>query len=196
MLNEYCLDNVVVSNRATGGRSTKSFLAEKRWEPIMENMKKGDYVMIQFGHNDQKADQPKRYAPHNTLYKELLTKYIEDTKSKDAYPILVTSVQRRTFKDGVIKNTLGKYPESMREVAIITQTPLIDLNVISSNKFSIAGPKGTKEIFLHLEPGQYENYPNGKADNSHFQEKGAKQIAGWIVEDAKKQKLEISKLFK
>jgi lysophospholipase L1-like esterase len=196
MLNEYCLDNVVVSNRATGGRSTKSFLAEKRWEPIMENIKKGDYVMIQFGHNDQKADKAKIYAPYNTIYKELLEKYIDDTKSKDAYPILVTSVQRRTFKDGVIKNTLGEYPQAMREVAIKTQTPLIDLNVISSNKFSIAGSGGTKKIFLHLEPGQYENYPDGKTDNSHFQEKGAKQIAGWIVEDTKKQKLEISNLFK
>jgi hypothetical protein len=84
----------------------------------------------------------------------------------------------------------------MREVAIATQTPLIDLNVISSNKFSTAGSEGTKEIFLHLEPSKYKNYPDGKTDNSHFQEQGAKQVAGWVVEDAKRQKLEISKLFK
>lgn len=195
VLQDYCKTNVTVVNKAVGGRSTKSFLNENRWKPVVDNLNPGDFVMIQFGHNDQKKHVEKNYAPYDTLYKELLIKYINETKAKSAQPVLVTPVFRRVFKDGVLKNTLGKYPEAMREVAKETQTPLIDLHNISSNHFSQAGIEGTKEWFMHLPPGKYDAYPNGNKDNSHFQENGARHIATWIIEDAIKQNMPIAELF-
>jgi lysophospholipase L1-like esterase len=195
VLQESCKPGIQVRNHAVGGRSTKSFLDEKRWDKVMSRMQANDYVMIQFGHNDQKEHKPKIYAPADSLYRELLKKYIAETRAKGAHPVLVTSVCRRLYKNDKIYNSLGKYPEAMKVVAQETGTPVIDLNAISLKKFNEIGKEGTKEIFLHVPAGQYEQWPKGHQDNSHFQEAGAKRIAGWIVTDAKNQKMAIANLF-
>ena len=194
-LNEFCKPDIKVNNHAKGGRSTKSFIDEKRWGTVLNELKKGDYVMIQFGHNDQKKNKPKVYAPADTLYQELLMKYITETRAKGAHPVLITPICRRRFKNGKMRNSLGKYPVAVKRVAKTTATPVIDLNKISLKKFDEIGEAGTTKLFLHLPAGKYKAYPEGKTDNSHFQQAGAKIIAGWIVDEAKKQKLSIAELF-
>jgi lysophospholipase L1-like esterase len=196
VLPAFCKSDIAVSNHAVGGRSTKSFRDEKRWDKALSKLQKNDYVMIQFGHNDQKKQKPKIYAPADSLYQELLKAYIAETRAKGAHPVLVTSVCRRVYKNGKIYNSLGQYPQAMKTVAQETGTPVIDLNAISLTKFNEIGPEASKNIFLHLPAGKYEQWPEGRQDNSHFQEAGAKLIAGWIVADAKKQALPIAKLFK
>lgn len=196
VLNENCKSGVTVINRAMGGRSTKSFVAEKRWEKVMKELKKGDYVFIQFGHNDQKKKQEKLYTDPDTTYREFLKKFIDEARSKQATPILVTPVCRRYFRNGKLVNTLGKYPAAMKIVAKETKTPVIDLNQISFVEFDKLGPEGTKKVFLQVPPNKYPQYPKGKKDNSHFCQDGARLLAGWIVDDAKKRNLEVSKLFK
>jgi lysophospholipase L1-like esterase len=194
-LKKFCKPGVKINNRAVGGRSTKSFIDEKRWDKVMAGLQKGDFVFIQFGHNDQKKKQEVLYTDPNGSYKDYLKKYIADARSKGAEPILVTSVARRIIKDGKIVNSLGKYPDAMKDVAKETNTPLIDLNSISLQEFNKLGGEGTRNVFLHLKPGESPNYPKGSKDNSHFSEKGAELIAGWIVADAKKQNLKIAELF-
>ncbi len=195
-LGELCKPGVKINNRASGGRSTKSFIDEKRWDKVLAGLSQGDYLIIQFGHNDQKKDKPRVYAPADSLYPELLNKYIAEARAKGAHPVLVSPVCRRIIRDGKIKNSLGAYPAAMKAVALQTDTAFIDLNAISLEKFNELGPEKTKDIFLHVPPGKYAQYPKGKADNSHFQEDGARQIAGWVVEDAKRQNLPIVELFK
>jgi lysophospholipase L1-like esterase len=195
ILPELCKPGVQVRNHAIGGRSTKSFLDEKRWDKVLANLRPNDYVMIQFGHNDQKENKPEIYAPADSLYRELLKKYIAETRAKGAHPVLVTSVCRRLYKNDKIYNSLGTYPEAMKAVGAETGTPVIDLNAISLQKFNEIGVEGTKEIFMHLPAGKYEGWPEGRTDNSHFQEAGARQIARWVVTDAQNQKLPIAHLF-
>lgn len=196
VLNKYCNKEIKVRNYAVGGRSTKSFLDEGRWDKVIKNIQSGDYLFIQFGHNDQKDYKKKVYAPANGLYKELLTKYINETKAKGAKPILVTSVCRLLVKNGEVYNSLGDYPAAMKEVAKSTGTPVIDLNAISLNKFNELGHEKSKELFLFFPPGTHKAYPKGSKDSSHFSEYGASQVASWVVTDAKKQKLDVTKLFK
>jgi DNA sulfur modification protein DndE len=198
MLQNYCKPGVVVKNKAVGGRSTKSFIDEKRWDKILPELKKGDFLLIQFGHNDQKKSKPKVYAPANGAYKNNLKKFISEAREKGVTPILVTSVCRRVYhkKTGEFYNSLGQYPAAMKQVAEETKTPVIDLNSISFKKFKDAGKEGSKKIFNHLPPGKYKAFHKGKKDNSHFCESGAKIIAGWVVADAKKQNIAVAELFK
>jgi lysophospholipase L1-like esterase len=195
VIDRFCKSGVKVSNHAVGGRSSKSFIDEKRWDRVLDGLKKGDFVLIQFGHNDSKKDKA-RHTEAASAYQDYLKKYIEDTKAKGAYPILVTSVARRAVKKDKIVNSLGEYPAAMKKVSKETQTPIIDLNTISLKKLNELGLEKSKEVFLHLASGEYPNYPKGRTDNTHFSEKGAMLIAGLVVEDAKKQNLPIAKLFK
>jgi DNA sulfur modification protein DndE len=195
-LRQYCKSGVKVDNRAIGGRSAKSFIAEKRWERMLPLMKKGDFLFIQFGHNDQKKYDKTRYAPADSLYQELLKKFIAEAKEKGVSTILVTPVYRRKFRKGKLINSLGDYPAAVKKVGKETVTPVVDLHKISFDKFSKIGEEGTKKIFLHLPPGESKNFPKGKTDNTHFNVNGATIIAGWIVADIKGQKLKVAEFFK
>lgn len=197
VLNHYTEKGVRVENRAAGGRSTKSFRDEKRWDRILNDLKPGDYVMIQFGHNDQKKDKPAVYAAAETDYRNNLKRFIAEVRAKKANPVLLTSVARRVFnKQGKLWQSLGKYPQVTREVAKETGTPLIDANKLTMDWLTKAGPDASIAFFTHVKPGEFSGYPKGSKDNTHFRDKGAEAVAKMIVEDAKRQKLEISKCFK
>lgn len=197
VLNHYTKKGVRVENRAAGGRSTKSFRDEKRWDRILNDLKPGDYVMIQFGHNDQKKDKPAVYAAAETDYRNNLKRFIAEVRAKKANPVLLTSVARRIFnKQGKLWQSLGKYPQVTREVAKETGTPLIDANKLTMDWLTKAGPDASIAFFTHVKPGEFSGYPKGSKDNTHFRDKGAEAVAKMIVEDAKRQKLEISKCFK
>ena len=181
MIQEYFDSNVEIKNFAVNGRSSKSFIDEKYLDKIFESIKEDDFLLIQFGHNDQKTDWERHTEPFGS-YKEYLTKYIVGARAAGAKPILLTSVHRRFFdQDERIKDTHGDYLVAMRELALDMNVPLIDVAEKSKELFERIGIENTKKIFLWLTAGENSNYPNGVEDNTHFCEEGAKAIAELIA---------------
>jgi lysophospholipase L1-like esterase len=184
------IDSVEVENDAISGRSSKSFYNDEyAWPKTVAKIEEGDYLFIQFGHNDQKTDTTKATSPFTT-YQSYLLKFINETRNKNAYPVLVTSINRNWWdNDRVLTNSLGDYPRAMKELAIQENVPLIDLNYLTKVKFESLGKSYTTDsIFLNLQAGQYDNYPTGIEDNSHLQEKGAELIAKMVLEELEKLK--------
>src|SRR5690606_7915388 len=175
---------------AIGGRSSKSFIAEGRLDAIMEGLKEGDYLFIQFGHNDQKSDEERSTDPSST-YGEYLRQYIDAARLRKATPVLLTSVHRRYFEEtGELKDTHGAYLEAVRRLAKEEDVLLIDLAEKSKTLFEEKGPEETKSIFLWGAPGEWENYSSGVKDNTHFQEEGGLQIAQLVVQGIREQNLQ------
>jgi DNA sulfur modification protein DndE len=187
---------VTIENHAKNGRSTGSFLRESRWEPILEKLKPGDYVIIQFGHNDQSKEKGDRYtSPEN--YKKNLVKFVTETLEKQAQPILCTPIMRRRFDDsGKFYDTHGVYPDLVREVAAEYKVPLLDMHRKSEKLITEFGPDSSKQIFLWVEPGKYKSLPEGKQDNTHFSEFGATKMAELAVEGLQELKLDLIKHLK
>ncbi|WP_144552615.1 rhamnogalacturonan acetylesterase [Bacillus sp. X1(2014)] len=189
-IHRYFDDTIVVKNTATPGRSSKSFIAERRLESILKQIKKGDYLFIQFGHNDEKINDPSRYTEPNSTYKIYLKQYIDGARAKQAIPVLITPVERRSFSnEGRLRNSHGEYPKAMKELGMEEHVAVIDLTAKSKGLFQELGPDRTKEVFLWLEPGENKNYPNGVQDNTHFKETGANKIARLVLEGIKESKL-------
>lgn len=183
-LSDYFNDSVKIKNYAMGGRSTKSFLDQNRFQPILNEMKPGDYLLIQFGHNDQKQDDTERYTDPQSTYQNNLKWFIKETQRKNATPVLLTSISRRVFKDGHIDHTsLGEYPVAMRKVAEEEDITLIDMHQLSIQLLNKLGQEDSKELFLHLKENDFENYPEGLIDNTHFSEIGAKTFAHIIAQE-------------
>lgn len=172
---------VIVENHARNGRSTRTFLEEGRWDPIFENLKAGDYVFIQFGHNDEVQSKEQSTTPDN--FQNNLKKYIRDTRAKEANPVLLTPIARRKFNDeGELEDTHELYSELMREVAASENVPLIDMDVKSQTLLKKLGPEKSVFLYNHLEPGQNPNYPDGLKDDTHFNEMGARRMAELVLE--------------
>ncbi|MFS0635974.1 rhamnogalacturonan acetylesterase [Mesobacillus foraminis] len=190
VLDRYFDDKIVVKNEASSGRSSKSFIDEGRLDAILDEIEKGDYLFIQFGHNDQKIEDPSRYTEPYSTYKSYLKQYIDGARAKNALPVLVTPVERRRFTaEGLARDSHGEYPAAMKELAKEENVPVIDLTAKSKSLFQELGPEATKEVFLWLEPGEHMNYPEGVQDNTHFQEAGAEKIAVLVAEGLKELKL-------
>ena len=183
---------VKVVNRARNGRSTKTFISEGLWKSTMDEARAGDYVFIQFGHNDEAVEKKERYATPEE-YKANLVKFIKETKALKAYPILLTPVTRRKFdKEGRIMETHEAYSKLVREVAAGEQVPLIDLDTKSRDLLQEFGEQNSKLLFLQLKPGEHPNYPEGKNDNTHFNELGARLMAQIVLKEIKELKLELA----
>lgn len=179
--------HVKVYNLAKNGRSTKSFINEGLWNTVYEGLSEGDYVFIQFGHNDEKIDKPNTGTSIDE-YKKNLSLFVEKARSKNANPILLTPIARRSFKDGKLVDTHGEYPEAVRHVADSLDVVLIDMTKETSKLLRKKGEKKSVDFFLHLPPG-HENYPNGVTDNTHLNTHGAKVLADLVVKSLKKQKI-------
>ena len=186
-----------VHNLSIGGRSTKSFKAQGRWDKLLAQLKKGDFVIIQFGHNDGARQKPERYAPP-AEYGENLRQFVADVRRAGGIPVLVTSIPFGNFKDGKVNPArfLEAYLKSMREVAAETKCDLIDLNRYAVEEFGKMGEEKVTELYLVLKPGEYPNYPDGRKDRCHLSDKGALFYAEAVVRLAGKQKLPIAGLFK
>ncbi|SDD37405.1 Lysophospholipase L1 [Paenibacillus sp. UNCCL117] len=181
--------DAAIANFALSGRSSKSFIQEGHLDKIWAAIKPHDILMIQFGHNDQKPDEERHTDPFTT-YKEHLLRYIEGAREREAYPILITSVQRRYFEpDGTLTDTHGDYLTAVRELAAEENVPLVDLAASSKRLFEELGPEGTKSILMWGAPGEFMNFPGGVEDNTHFQERGAVRIAELVVEGLREQQL-------
>ncbi len=139
---------VEVRNRAVNGRSTKSFISEGRWKAVLDSLKAGDYVFIQFGHNDAKIQDSTRYAEPFTTYRASLERFVRETRKKGATPILFTPIVRRKFENGFLADTHGNYPLVVRKVCAEQNVPLIDLQLLTAGAVTAIGEEGSKKIYL------------------------------------------------
>jgi len=185
---------VSISNAARGGRSTRTFISESRWKNVMDSLKEGDYVLIQFGHNDE-AKEP-QYRDRYTLvpdYKANLIKFITEARSKKANPVLITPVTRLVFDSmGNIKETHKEYTAAVWEVGKAYNTPVIDLDERSRELVQQFGPKWSKVLYMQIDSLENPHYPFGRRDNTHFNEYGARRMAELVLAEIRKQKLELA----
>ncbi len=187
---------VKIENHAQNGRSTKTFISENRWQAIVDKLKKGDYVFIQFGHNDGAKDKPERYTPPED-YRKNLSRFVEEVRARKAIPVLLTPVMRRKFDaDGKFVDQHGVYPGIVREVAKEYKVALIDMHRTSERVLVGYGVEESKKLFLQLQAGENANYPNGVNDNTHFVPRGAEEMAKLAVEGIKEQKIGLRKYLK
>jgi lysophospholipase L1-like esterase len=183
---------VTVVNRAKNGRSTKTFLSEGLWKSIYDEAGEGDYVFIQFGHNDESPDKKERYATPDT-FKMNLTRFINETREKKAIPVLFTPVSRRKFdKSGAAVPTHEQYSALVKEVAAATGVLFIDLDEKSRALYQQFGDEHSKLLFLQLQPGEHPNYPEGRTDNTHFTELGARLIAQLVLKELRSLNIELT----
>lgn len=180
-----------VENHALNGRSSRSFRLEGRWnEPILNKLQAGDYVFIQFGHNDQKFKSPDRYTNPFTGYRANLERYVKEVRAKGAHPVLLTSIVRRNFNEyGTLIDTHGEYPLVVRLVADAMQVPFIDLQRSTEELTIDLGEEKSKDLWLHLEKGEHPNYPKGVHDDTHLNQHGAKIVAKMVVDELKAQNI-------
>lgn len=184
---------VKLDNRAKNGRSTRSFRAEGLWKPVVENLKEGDYVFIQFGHNDEGKEKIGRYTTPDE-FKANLTAYVSETRSKRAIPVLVTPAARRKFDaTGRVMESHPVYSDVVRSVAKEQEVPLIDLDRKSQELLQQFGVEHSKWLFNHLHPNEHPNYPQGRQDDTHFNELGARKMASLVLAGIRELDLELGK---
>ena len=182
---------VTVDNRAKNGRSTRTFISEGLWQKLIDDVNEGDYVFIQFGHNDEVETKASYTTPDD--YKTYLGRFISETRNKKANPVLLTPVSRRQFDSaGHVKETHAEYSPLVREVAKQYSVPMIDMDEKSRELLQKFGPENSKLLFMQLEPGEHPNYPDGRNDNTHFNELGARKIAQLVLQGIKDLKLELA----
>lgn len=179
-------DSALVIDKARGGRSTRTFFEEGRWAEVYRALQKKDIVIIQFGHNDASVNKPERYV-NVSGYKEYLRLFVNQTRQKGAYPVLLTPVARNyKWENGKISNAHGDYALAVIAVAKELSVPLIDLNELSMRAFEQKGESYvTEHYFMNLPAGKYKAYPEGQKDNTHFQPEGATLIAGLVFDALK-----------
>ncbi|UYQ94609.1 rhamnogalacturonan acetylesterase [Chitinophaga horti] len=181
---------VTVENYAKNGRSSGTFITEGLWQKIENDLQEGDYVLIQFGHNDEVSTKKSYTTPGQ--FKANLTRFITATRAKNATPVLITPVSRRRFDStGVVPET-HDYTPYVLEVAAAQKVALIDLDAASRKLYQQFGPETSKLLFLQLQPGEHPNYPGGKDDNTHFSELGARLVAQLVLKDIKALGLELA----
>jgi lysophospholipase L1-like esterase len=187
---------VKIENHAQNGRSTRTFIAENRWQAIIDKLKKGDYVFIQFGHNDSAKEKTERYTSP-AEYRNNLARFIADVQARKAIPVLMTPLMRRRFdSEGKFYDTHGEYPDIVRAVATLYKVALIDMHRKSEAIIKQYGAEGSRKLFLQLKPGEHSNYPAGIEDNTHFSPLGARIMCGLAVDGIREQKLKLAKYLK
>lgn len=174
--------NVVIFNYAQNGRSTKSFQTSGLWDRVRKDLKSGEYLFIQFGHNDSKADDPERYAPAFGEYSDNLRLFIDYALSVGAKPVLFTPVSRRWFKDGKLdKNCHGDYPEAVFRIGKEYGLPVIDANAITQNWLEELGDDASRKYYMWVEKGTCPRHPDGKIDNTHTNVAGARKLVELLL---------------
>ena len=195
---------VRVDNHAVNGRSSKSFIDEGRWDKVLSRIKPGDYVLIQFGHNDEKP-KPDRHTDPGTTFDENLSRYVTETRQRGGIPVLLNAVVRRNFylqpdnetDDESLRNTIyedekvnsdtlvdthGAYLLSPRNVAQKLSVPFIDANRITHDLEQGMGIEGSRKLHMWFKPGEVASIPNGRKDNTHYNVYGAHQVASLLAD--------------
>lgn len=190
VLPQYFIDPTAIHNHAKNGRSTKSFIADGRWSVVLAALKTGDYVIIGFGHNDEKKEDPARFTDPATSFRDNLRRFIAETRAKGAIPILATPVCRRKFDaTGRLQDTHDGYPDAIRAVAVEEQVALLELQKATAEWLQTLGDEPSKRFFGWIEPGKYAKLPKGSTDDTHLVEAGAKHVAELAIADMRRQKL-------
>ena len=182
---------VTIENLAKNGRSTSSFRNEGLWQIVLDKATEGDYVFIQFGHNDE-VPTKKTYTTE-VEFKNNLKRYVAEARGKKTTPILLTPMARRKFDaNGKIEGTHDVYSQIVRDVAKEEKVILFDMDKITQQLYQQFGVENSKLLFMQLKPNEHPNYPDGKEDNTHFNELGARLVAQLVLEEIKKQIPELS----
>jgi DNA sulfur modification protein DndE len=191
------VDPVEVHNHAMNGRSSKSFIDEGRWVKLTAELRAGDFVIIQFAHNDEKKEDPKRYTDPATSFRDNLRRFIAETRAKGATPILATPVCRRKFDAaGHLTPTHGAYPDALRAVAREEKTALLDLKAATAKWLQAAGDVPSRKFFMWIEPGAHPKIPDGRKDDTHFVEAGARAVAELAAAQMREQHLPLARWLK
>ena len=192
MFPRFLKPEIIVANYAESGETLLAFKREKRLQKVLSLMKKGDYLFIEFTHNDQKPGG--NHLDAFTSYKDELKYYINETRSKGGQPVLVSSMHRRSFDgNGQVINTLENYPEAMRQTATEQNVPLIDLNAMSKKFYEAMGPENSKKAFVHYPANSFPGQDKALADNTHFNPYGAYELAKCIVESIRQNQPDLEK---
>lgn len=202
MLKNFFTEDVIVDNHALNGRSSKSFISEGHWQKVVEKIKPGDYVFIQFGHNDEK-DDPKRHTDPGTTFDENLRKFVKETRMRGGIPVLFNSVVRRIFTNSktavadddtrsnssadlvegdTLVDTHGDYLLSPRNVARELNVPFVDANKITHDLELGLGPDKSKKLHMWYLPNEVPSLPKGRQDNTHYNVYGAYVVAGLLAD--------------
>ncbi|MBE6280442.1 MAG: pectin esterase [Bacteroides sp.] len=202
VLGGFFSEDIVVDNHAMNGRSSKSFIDEGRWDAVLNKMKPGDYVFIQFGHNDEKP-KPDRHTDPGTTFDANLKRFVEEARAKGGIPVLFNSIVRRNFRNNenavaeddfrrdklveakegdVLIDTHGKYLDSPRNVAKELNVPFVDMNKLTHDLVQGMGPEESKKLFMWIPENKYAACPKGRQDNTHLNVYGARTIARITVE--------------
>lgn len=190
MLGRYFREAVTVVNHAQNGRSTRSFIAEGRWQALVDALQPGDWVLIQFGHNDEKAQDPERFAAPWGDYTDNLGRFVRDVRARGGFPVLLTPVARRKWDDaGILVETHGDYPAAVRALARAEGVPLIDLLALTRALEEAHGVEGSKRLHLWIPAGAYARRPDGWADDTHYSAYGAERVAALVVQEILRQQL-------
>lgn len=184
-------ENISVANYAESGERTTSFIAANRWAKVMSMAKKGDYIFVEFGHNDEKDKGPGSGAWYN--FSTNLKRMIDEVRQKECNIVLVTPTARRSFRDGHNQNTHGDYPAAVKAVCERERVPLIDLTEMSTILYDTEGEEGSKRLLVHYPANTYPNQPKALADNTHFNTFGAYELSKCVVMGIKKLNLPIVK---
>ncbi|MDN3496967.1 fibronectin type III domain-containing protein [Planococcus sp. APC 4015] len=184
MIGRFLAPDVVVANNAIGGRSSKNFITQGRLDEVLRAIRPGDYLFVQFGHNDATQGVDDRYASPAD-YKEYLRVYVEGARQRGATPIIVTPVSRRSFDaaTGQFNVSFPEYVAKATELAVEEDVLLVDLSASSRAYLNEIGPEAAKAVFLHVDPGVFPGRPAGTIDDTHFQDYGAIQMARLIAQD-------------
>ncbi len=182
----YFQAGVRIENLAVNGRSSKNFRDEGRWQPVMDQLRPGDFVIIQFGHNDEKKADPKRFTEPFGSFKENLARYIRETRERQGIPILATPIVRRAFTNETeLRDTHGDYVVAVRQVAREQKVPLLELEGRSRELMQRLGPELSKKLYMWIEPEEFASVPKGKQDDTHFNAYGASRICDLAAEEIK-----------
>ncbi|WP_161625580.1 rhamnogalacturonan acetylesterase [Cyclobacterium qasimii] len=186
-LSAYLNDKAEVRNMAVSGRSSKNFIAQGHWDKVLNEIKEGDFLIIQFGHNDEKSDDPNRFTEPFGEYKENLIRFVKESEALGALPIMATPIARRSFnEEGLPIDTHGDYVTATREAAKEAGVPMIDLNKMTMDYLSELGAEDAKKLFLHVKPGVFENLPEGLEDDTHLSKQGACAVSEMFIEGIEK----------
>ena len=176
LLDRFFKRSVKIVNFARNGRSTKSFIDEGRFKSALSVCTKGDFALIQFAHNDEKSADPARYTSPEKggEFRKNLSFFIDEFIKAGTLPLLLTPVARRMFNDdGTAKNSHGDYPQAIIEVAAEKNVPLVDMTKLTMDFLEQNGPEKSRQFYMNFESGLYENFADGKSDNSHLRPEGA-----------------------
>lgn len=183
----YTRPDVVISNHAENGRSTKSFIDESRLAAIYNDITEGDYLFIQFGHNDEKNQDPTRYTDPHGEFKVNLGRFVNVARNKKAYPVFITSVERRHFDEAgeLLLSGHEEYVAGMKEAGKELDVPVVDLYSMSRQFLASEGDEATKKLYMNLAPGEASWCPEGQTDDSHLKYEGAMIYAGMVARGLK-----------